>query len=462
MDKVKRIFMIDGHALVFRGYFAFINRPMVNSKGVNTSAIYGFCKSLFELILKERPTHLFVAFDPGGKIFRHELYPLYKANRPETPPVIKESIPVIKHMLEACRIPIVIKEQVEADDVIGTLSKRAEQEGFEVVMVTPDKDYGQLVSPNIKIYKPNGQGEGWEILGVKQICDKYGIHTPEQVIDILAIWGDAVDNVPGVKGVGEVGARKLIGQYGTVENVLEHLAELSPKLRERFTESKDMVMLSKDLVTIRTHLDLDWNEESYKVSTPGLNPLKELFREYEFNSLMRLLPRMEELFCCPGEAGDINPAPLRPDFLNQRPEAPRRISDVVEQARTAGMFSMAGTPEQLIICTGSKLYITSAQNIKPILENPAIAKCGFGLKDLFLQLRKEDIIPAGVLWDPSLMHYLLNPEQSHRPEDLSVRYLDYSPAPVEIKEKSLFDDQSVTDDSHICSLSRRSPDCLAS
>ncbi|HPS25206.1 MAG TPA: DNA polymerase I, partial [Bacteroidales bacterium] len=204
MDKVKRIFMIDGHALVFRGYFAFINRPMVNSKGVNTSAIYGFCKSLFELILKERPTHLFVAFDPGGKIFRHELYPLYKANRPETPPVIKESIPVIKHMLEACRIPIVIKEQVEADDVIGTLSKRAEQEGFEVFMVTPDKDYGQLVSPNIKIYKPNGQGEGWEILGVKQICDKYGIHTPEQVIDILAIWGDASDNVPGVKGIGEV------------------------------------------------------------------------------------------------------------------------------------------------------------------------------------------------------------------------------------------------------------------
>lgn len=453
MDKVKRIFMIDGHALVFRGYFAFINRPMVNSKGVNTSAIYGFCKSLFELILKERPTHLFVAFDPGGKIFRHELYPQYKANRPETPPVIKESIPVIKHMLEACRIPIVIKEQVEADDVIGTLSKRAEQEGFEVFMVTPDKDYGQLVSPNIKIYKPNGQGEGWEILGVKQICDKYGIHTPEQVIDILAIWGDASDNVPGVKGIGEVGARKLIGQYGSVENILEHLPDLSPKLRERFTESKDMLLLSKDLVTIRTHLDLEWNEESYKVSAPGLNPLKELFREYEFNSLMRLLPRMEELFCCPGEAGEMNPAPLRSDILNQRPEVPRQISDVVEQARTAGRFSMAGTPEQLIICTGSKLYITRAQNIKPLLENPAVAKCGFGLKDLFLQLRQENIIPAGVLWDPALMHYLLNPEQSHRPEDLSVLYLDYSPAHVEIKEKSLFDDQSITDDNHIRSLS---------
>jgi len=200
--------MIDGHALLYRAYFAFINRPMINTKGVDTSAVYGFCRSLFDIILKEKPTHLFVAFDPGGKNFRHEAYPPYKANRPETPPVIKNSLPIVREFLESCRIPVLTIENAEADDVIGTLSKRAENEGFRVYMVTPDKDYGQLVSENILMYRPLSRGDGWEVLGTKEICEKYDIQDPEQVIDVLAIWGDASDNIPGVRGIGEVGAKK--------------------------------------------------------------------------------------------------------------------------------------------------------------------------------------------------------------------------------------------------------------
>ncbi len=443
-----RIFMIDGHALVYRAYYAFINRPVSNSKGVDTGTIFGFCKSLFDLLLKERPSHLFVAFDPGGKNFRHTMYPVYKANRPPTPQVIKDSIPVIQQILTACGIPIIIMQAVEADDVIGTLSKRAEEDGFEVYMVTPDKDYGQLVTPNVKMYKPHSQGEGWDILDVNDICRRYEIHEPKQVIDILAIWGDSSDNVPGVRGVGEVGAKKLVGQFGSVENILEHLNLLSVKMRERFTEGREQLLLSKDLVTIRTSLDLPWNPEDCRVQCANLDALKELFKEYEFQSLMRMLPRLEELFKC----GTPAACPLYPE------EAPvfapitrfTEITDVsvpdavAAAAHRTGTMGLSYLPSHnlLAVKVEDSLYSGVPTVWKSLLEDSQISKCGFNLKDLILILFKQQITLKGPLWDAALMHYLLNPERGHTPEALAFQYLNYMAPGADRKEPSLFDSEA--------------------
>lgn len=445
---MKRIFMIDGHALLYRAYFAFINRPMINTKGVDTSAVYGFCRSLFDIILKEKPTHLFVAFDPSGKNFRHEAFPQYKANRPETPQVIRESLPVINEFLESCKIPVITIPNAEADDVIGTLSKRAEKEGFRVFMVTPDKDYGQLVSKNIMMYRPLSRGNGWEILGEREICEKYHINEPEQIIDILAIWGDASDNIPGVRGIGEVGAKNLVSQYGNVENILQHLPELSSSLQQKLEKSRDMLSLSKDLVTIRTELDIPWNEESFRISAPDLVRLKELLREYEFHSLNRLLPKLEELFCC------------------FRDEAPPAISTpqtyvivtdqgiwekVLREARQKGMVALAGNLSCMAFCTGDKTYITPASQAASLLGDSKIQKCGFRLKDLMMPLWEQGISLAGMLWDPELMHYLINPERNHRPADLAIQYLNYFPEEKAEANRDLFHTESAAchEDSNI-------------
>ncbi|HOZ19441.1 MAG: DNA polymerase I [Bacteroidetes bacterium ADurb.Bin139] len=437
---MKRIFMIDGHALLYRAYFAFINRPMINTKGVDTSAVYGFCRSLFDIILKEKPTHLFVAFDPGGKNFRHEAYPPYKANRPETPPVIKNSLPIVREFLESCRIPVLTIENAEADDVIGTLSKRAENEGFRVYMVTPDKDYGQLVSENILMYRPLSRGDGWEVLGTKEICEKYDIQDPEQVIDVLAIWGDASDNIPGVRGIGEVGAKKLVSRYGSVENVLDHLPELSSSLQEKLNQSRQTLFLSKDLVTIRTQLDIPWDEESFRIEAPDLVRLKELFREYEFHSLSRLLPKLEDLFCCNGnQAPDPVSAPLSPPDGFIPANSARMMEPIVKEALKKGKVGLAGNPQQLVLYTGDKAYLTTAALAAPLLENRNIPKCGFKLKELMLPLWRQNISLHGMLWDPELMHYLVNPERNHRPADLAIQYLNYFPADKPMENRNLFD-----------------------
>ncbi|HPW77786.1 MAG TPA: DNA polymerase I [Bacteroidales bacterium] len=437
---MKRIFMIDGHALVYRAYFAFINRPMINTKGVDTSAVYGFCRSLFDIILKEKPTHLFVAFDPGGKNFRHEAFPEYKANRPETPAVIRESLPVINQFLESCNIPVITVPNAEADDVIGTLSKRAEKEGFRVFMVTPDKDYGQLVSDNIAMYKPLSRGDGWEILGTKEICEKYDISDPQQVIDILAIWGDASDNIPGVRGIGEVGAKKLVSRYGNIDNILQHLPELSSSLQQKLEQSRDMLSLSKDLVTIRTELDIPWNEESFRISAPDLGRLKELLREYEFHSLNRLLPKLEELFCCFQD--EAAPTLSTPQTYVMA-EDPEEWEKALEEAQKKGMVSLAGNCSRMAFCTGNKTYITTASQAASLLEDKNIEKCGFKLKDLMLPLWKQGISLAGTLWDPELMHYLINPERNHRPTDLAIQYLNYFPEEKAEPSRDLFQTENV-------------------
>ena len=287
-----KLFLIDGHALVFKMYYAFLGRPMVNSKGVDTSILFGFTKYLLELIDRERPTHIAVSFDPPGGTFRNEMYPAYKANRGETPPLVIEALEPLTRIVLALDIPVLMIPGFEADDVIGTAAKRFAADGFEVLMITPDKDYGQLVSDRIRQVKPGKGGTDSEILGVAEICDKWKIASPAQVIDILTICGDASDNVPGVAGVGPVGAAKLLGKYGTVEGIYEHLDELTPRQQEQFRAAQDHIALSKRLVTIKTDVPLDVTEEQLvydTVETPELDALLDL---YEMPSLKRLLRKV--------------------------------------------------------------------------------------------------------------------------------------------------------------------------
>ncbi|MDE7126977.1 MAG: DNA polymerase I, partial [Bacteroidales bacterium] len=242
----KRLFLIDGHALIFKMYYAFLRHPMINSKGMDTSILFGFTKYILELIGKEKPTHLAISFDPPGGTFRHEMYPGYKGTRSETPQLVIDSLEPLTEICQALRIPVLMMKGYEADDVIGTVAKKAEKEGFTVYMVTPDKDYGQLVSEHVLQYRPGKAGNENEILGPAEICSKYGISSPGQVIEMLTICGDTSDNVPGVKGVGEVGAGKLISRYGSVDSIYAHIDELTPKQREAFEAAREHIGMSHD------------------------------------------------------------------------------------------------------------------------------------------------------------------------------------------------------------------------
>ena len=262
----KKLFLIDGHALIFKMYYAFLRRPMINSKGADMSILFGFTKYILELIEREKPTHIAVAFDPPGGTFRHEMYPEYKGTRSETPQLVIDALEPLTELCEALKIPVLMVRGYEADDVIGSMAKRAEKEGFTTYMVTPDKDYGQLISPSIIQYKPGKAGSEVELIDTQKICEKYGISKPEQVVEILTICGDTSDNVPGVKGVGEVGAGKLIGKYGTVANIYEHIGELTPKQREAFENARDHIGLSHELVTIKTDIALEVRTEDMAVA----------------------------------------------------------------------------------------------------------------------------------------------------------------------------------------------------
>ena len=245
MSDKKRLFLLDAYALIFRGYYAFIKNPRINSKGMDTSAIMGFTNSLLDVIKRERPDHLAVCFDKGGSVDRLEIFEAYKANRDETPEAIKIAIPYIEKILEAMHIPILVKEGYEADDIIGTLAKKAEKQGYQTYMVTPDKDFAQLVSENIFMYRPPRLGNTYEVWGIKEVQEKFEVEHPEQVIDFLAMMGDAVDNIPGLPGVGEKTAKKFIKQYGSIENLLDNTHELKGKMKERVEANKEQGLLSK-------------------------------------------------------------------------------------------------------------------------------------------------------------------------------------------------------------------------
>ena len=312
MSTQKRLFLLDAYALIFRGYYALIKNPRINSKGMDTSAILGFTNSLLDVIKRENPDHLAVAFDKGGSHARSEAFPEYKSNRQETPEAIKIAVPYIHKILEAMHIPIIEKAGFEADDLIGTLSKQAEKEGFQTFMVTPDKDFAQLVSENIFMYKPSRMGNGIEIWGIPEVQKRFEVERPEQVIDYLGMMGDAVDNIPGLPGVGEKTAKKFLKEYGSMENLLANTHELKGKMKENIEANKELGLLSKQLATIMLDCPVKFHEKDYELNHPDLEKTNEIFKELEFRRIAESLPQIFKSHPeVQGANQKINPIPSR-------------------------------------------------------------------------------------------------------------------------------------------------------
>ena len=417
-----RLFLIDGHALVFKMYYAFLRHPMINSKGADMSILFGFTKYILELIEKEKPTHLAVAFDPPGGTFRHEMYPEYKGTRSETPQLVIDSLEPLCELCNVLGFPVLMLKGYEADDVIGSMAKRAEKEGFEVYMVTPDKDYGQLISPDIIQYKPGKSGSDNELIDVQKICGKYGIERPEQVVEILTICGDTSDNVPGVKGVGEVGAGKLIARFGTVRNIYAHLDELSPKQREAFVNAEGHISLSHELVTIKTDLEIPVDSSDMVIDGKYSPEAADLFEKYEFGSLRKFL-------------GNVQTSVQKEEkALEFREIAP---SEAVMSARKAGSFAITAEGEQpgmfatvsnitiaVLLPEGCVVSEGGPEDFRTIMEDSGLMKYGYDLKAQRNLLYNNGIELKGKYMDIELMHYLVNPEKSHMIEILAKSYLD--------------------------------------
>ena len=424
--KDKRIFLIDGHALVFKMYYALLRRPMVNSKGVDTSILYGFTKYLLELIDRQKPEYLAVAFDPPGGSFRNKLYPAYKANRDATPQLVIDALDPLCEICRAMDIPVLMIPGFEADDVVGSMAKRAEREGLKVYMVTPDKDYGQLVSPNIYQYKPPKSGSDPEILDCAAVCAKYGIDRTEQVIDMLAICGDASDNVPGVKGVGEVGAGKLIRSYGSLEGIYEHIDELSPRQKQMFEEARDHIDLSKVLVTIKTDIEIDVPTESMAMDGQVEKRICELFDFYEFGSLKRYLnsfrikdiheetkPRKNDVPFREVSAEEICRAATVSGCCAIVPDGKDSLAVAVPDGKNSLAVAVPDGKNSLAVAVpdGKEMMVAKGDRglFEECLNNPDLKVYCCDIKEWL----KDNCI-AGTLMDCSLMDYVNNPEKSHR------------------------------------------------
>src|SRR5690554_1941681 len=333
MSEQKRLFLVDAYALIFRGYYAFIKNPRINSKGLDTSAIMGFMNSLLDVIKRERPDHLAVCFDKGGSTDRVEMFSEYKANRDATPEAIKIAVPYIQEILKAMHIPIMVKEGFEADDVIGTLAKKAEKEGYQTFMVTPDKDFAQLVSENIFMYRPNSFGGGYEVWGIPEVQKKFEVERPEQVIDFLGMMGDSSDNIPGLPGVGEKTAKKFIKAYGSMEGLLENSHELKGKMKEKIEASKDLGLLSKKLATIMLDVPVEFDEKNFEMSEPDIEAVTQIFQELEFR---RLIDNFIKTFA-PDAVGTSNGSTSESNTDKQSKATPK------EQASAgSGQFSLFG------------------------------------------------------------------------------------------------------------------------
>ena len=424
-----KLFLIDGHALIFKMYYAFLGRPMVNSQGVDTSILFGFTKYLLELIDRERPTHIAVSFDPPGGTFRNELYPAYKANRGETPALVIAALEPLTQIVEALDIPVLMIPGFEADDVIGSAARRFEAEGFEVCMVTPDKDYGQLVSPHVRQLKPGKSGGESELLGVAEVCDKWKISAPAQVIDILAICGDASDNVPGVQGVGPVGAAKLLGKYGSVEGIYEHLGELTARQQEQFRAAQDHIALSKRLVTIKTDIPLDVTAEQLVYDTVETPEVDALLDRYEMPSLKRLLKKVSVSSDSAGRL--VPPATVAARGLVNGGTASEAQRWDEREARSCPATAVRSAKKIAINLQGEKLFVATEagvaegapEDFRALLEDATVVKAGADLKAQANALAARGIRLAGRFEDIALMHYLLGPERSHKTDVLARSYL---------------------------------------
>ena len=447
---MEKVFLIDGHAQIFRMYYAYMRRPLVNSKGEETSILFGFTKMLLDLIKRECPTHLAVAFDPPVKTFRHEAYPLYKANRTAAPEQVIAALEPLKAILEAFGIPVIMVPSYEADDVIGSMATQwSDSSSREIYMVTPDKDYGQVVAQNVFQYKPAKGSQEMEILGPDAICGQYGISSPEQVREILTLWGDSSDNVPGAKGVGEVSAKKLVGKYGTIENIYNHLEELTPKLRASLEEFRPQMPMSRFLVTIKRDVQLPCTLNDIALKSPVLGKIEPLFRRYEFDSLLKLLPDAYAGTVAPltsAAATAAQAAVAAPDYIFER----IATEELLQKAKASGVIALMiregehfwatqELPHKFVWCAAGRLAELPAREFglyRELLSNAQVKKCGYGLKEMMkemLQLLQQrgaeggpDAVMAGPLEDLEIMHYILNPERTHKEDILLRAYLNIS------------------------------------
>lgn len=465
MNSDKKLFLLDAYALIFRSYYAFIKNPMFNSEGLNTSCIFGFVNTLEEVITKEKPTHLAVAFDPAGPNFRHEIYPEYKANRDATPEDIKKSVPIIKEILKAYGIPILQMDGFEADDVIGTISKKADEDGYTVFMMTPDKDYIQLLSDKIFIYKPSRFGNGIEIVDSDKACKEFQLKNPQQFIDILALMGDASDNIPGAPGVGEKTAMKLINEYETIEGIYDNVDSLKGKLKDIISNNKEKIYLSRALATINRNVPIGVSEEDLVLTKPDVDEIKRIFTYLNFKTLeKRVLSRylapvsvQNTLFDLPeivkqnqennfNTIGNTDHTYHLVDSSEKRTELIRQmllLSEICFDTETTGLDVMTA---QLVGFSfswkkGEAYYIpipadqTEAKKIcddfKPVLENDGIVKIGQNIKFDILILKNYNIETKGKIFDTMIAHYLIQPELRHNMNVLAEQYLNYSPVHIE-------------------------------
>lgn len=465
MDK---LFLLDAYALIYRSYYALLRSPRINSKGLNTSAVLGFMNTLNEVLTKERPTHIGVAFD-HGKTFRHEAFPQYKAQREETPEDIKLSVPIIKRILEAYRIPILQVDGFEADDIIGTVATRFGREGVATYMLTPDKDYGQLVADNVYIYRPR-HGGGYEVMGPKEVQAKYGIASPLQVVDLLALMGDSADNFPGCPGVGEKTAAKLIGEFGSVENLIANTAQLKGKLREKVEGAVEDIKMSKFLATIRTDVPTDIRLNDLKVESPDEAKLDQIFTELEFNSFRkRMLNKAEkkqktdnlqlDFFAenptdGPSVAENANFETLKTiphEYqLIETEEEARRLYDFFRTNKILSLdtetTSTNAIEAELVglsfaVEERKAFYVAIPANreealkivaiFKPLYEDPEILKVGQNIKYDIEVLRHYGVEVAGLMFDTMIAHYLLQPELRHNMDYMAEVYLGYRTVHIE-------------------------------
>ena len=454
MDK---LFLIDGHALVFKMYYAVLRRPMINSQGADMSILFGFTKYLLELIEREKPTHLVVAFDPPGGTFRNQLYPDYKGTRPPTPQLVIDALEPLTELVQAMTIPVLTIPGFEADDVLGSIATQFASEQLDVYMVTPDKDYGQLIGPHAFQLKPGKSGADAELLDSAALCEKWGISSPSQVVDMLALCGDSADNVPGVKGVGEVGAAKLIAKYGSMENIYAHLSELSARQQDQFREAQPHMALSKTLVTIKTDMELPVTLEDMRYTGQFQPVLADLFQKYEFNSLKKYLKSGigdttlssaknnadatgKGVFPIAGTATESSSASAFFSALENLSTSP--VQDVLKAAKQSGKAGLVLNDSQLLLSADGKVATMSLPEAKPVLEDAAVAKYGVDLKRMANALAAQGIGLEGKWFDIPLMHYVLNPERSHELAALALTYLGVSleEAPETAVTGSLFDE----------------------
>jgi DNA polymerase-1 len=467
---MEKLFLLDAYALIYRAYYAFIKNPRINSKGLNTSAILGFVNTLEEVLTKEQPSHIGIAFDPSGPTFRHEAYEQYKAQREETPEGIRTAVPYIKDIIRAYRIPILEVPGYEADDVIGTLARQADARGVDTFMMTPDKDYGQLVTDHVKMYRPKYGDKEFEVLGVEEVKEKYGLTSPTQVIDMLGLMGDSADNIPGCPGVGEKTATKLIQQFGSIENLLAGTDQLKGALKTKIENNKEQIEFSKFLATIKTDVPIELDMEQLKKEEPDEEKLRSLFEELEFRTLLDRKFKKEN----PQPAQDLFQGTLFADFTADSPEDSKNSSltkynkadfdyqlidteekrkKIIDLFLTNDFLSLdtetTGTDPisaklvglSFSIRENQAFYVPIPQNdeeaqkivneFKPIYENENILKIGQNIKYDLLVLQNYGVELKGKIFDTMIAHYLLQPELHHGMDYMAEVYLNYQTIHIE-------------------------------